>query len=214
MTRFEETVAKIAASPVKRALLKHVPAQLFKRAGLADIPAAVGRGLGAAVRAPYTAAKHVGDFLVSPDASKSPLGSAAGALLSGSAVGAGAWGTGKLLDRFDQSSDRLEAERKQMGQLTGEQKFRAQALRGLKPLHASVFASMGQDPVLSKADPALISSTYQTMKRFGPTIAADPNAARSFLLQAAAMGKGPDYATLKTLADAEQSVSRAGVMGA
>lgn len=183
MTRFEETVAKIAASPVKRALVRHAPTHLFKQAAFKDVLRDAGTN-------------------------------ALGALLSGGAVGAGAWGAGKLLDHFDQSSDRLEAERKQIGQLAGEQKFRSQALHGLAPLHNRVFTSMGEDATLAKADPELINSSYQTMKRFAPHLAADPNAARSFLREAVLYGTGPSYATLKTLADAEQSVSRAGAMGA
>lgn len=187
MSRFDETVAKIAASPVKRALFKQVPAGLFKNAGVA----------GAAAKGPWDS--------VLPDVVKNIAGAGA--------IGAGAWGAGKLLDRFDQTSDRLEAERKQMGQLSGEQKFRANSLKGLTPMHEQVFSALGQDPILAKADPELVNSSYQTMKRFAPNLAADPNATRAFLRESALYGAGPSYATLKTLADAEQSVSRAGGMG-
>ena len=218
MTRFDETVAKIAASPAKRALLKHVPSRLFKQAGIGDIPGAVGRGIGrgigGAARGAYDAAKGARKWLTDPASGKSPLGSGLSGLVSGGLVGAGAWGTGKLLDNIDQSSDRMEAERKQMGQLSGEQKFRTNALQGLSPLHDQVFSTLGQDQILAKADPELVHSTYQTMKRFAPHLAADPNAARSFLRESALYGTGPSYAALKTLADAEQSVSRAGAMGA
>jgi hypothetical protein len=194
MSRFDETVAKIAASPTKRAAFKLIPRALLKQAGM----------LGAAADAAE-------DAVTSPWANVLP--DIAKNVGSGAALGAGAWGVGKGLDHFDQTSDRLEAERKQIGQLSGEQKFRADSLKGLAPMHDEVFAGMGQDAILAKADPELVNSSYQTMKRFAPHLAADPNATRAFLRESALYGAGPSYATLKTLADAEQSVSRAGGMG-
>jgi hypothetical protein len=190
MSRFDETVAKIAASPTKRAAFKLIPRTLFKQAS----------ALGAAANAAPSPWSNI-----LPDVAKN--------VASAGALGAGAWGVGKALDSFDQTSDRLEAERKQMGQLSGEQKFRTNALKGLAPMHDQVFSSLGEDPILAKADPELVNSSYQTMKRFAPHLAADPNATRAFLRESALYGAGPSYATLKTLADAEQSVSRAGGMG-
>lgn len=191
MSRFDETVAKIAASPTKRAAFKLIPSTLFKQAGTLA---------GAAAKLPPN--PWLG---VMPDIVKN--------VASAGALGAGAWGVGKALDHFDQTSDRLEAERKQMGQLSGEQKFRTNALKGLAPMHEQVFGSLGEDPILAKADPALMQTSYNTMKRFAPHLASDPSIARSFLRLSALHGATPDYGTIKTLTDAEQSASRAGGMG-
>jgi hypothetical protein len=100
-----------------------------------------------------------------------------------------------------------------MGQLSGEQKFRTNALKGLSPMHDQVFSSLGEDPILAKADPAIMQASYNTMKRFAPHLASDPSVARSFLRLSALHGATPDYGTIKTLTDAEQSAARAGGMG-
>lgn len=184
MSRFEETVAKIAASPVKRALFKEVPSVLLKNAGVLD----------SLLRQEY----------------KGPLGQALTGLTTGAALGGGTYLTGKLLDRWDESGSRLDAERRQLGQLSGEQRFRGEALKKLMPMHGQTFEALQADPIIAKADPQLISSSFETMKRFAPYLATDPNAARSFLRETAMYGTGPSYASLKNLADAEQSVNRAG----
>lgn len=74
---------------------------------------------------------------------------------------------------------------------------------------AMLDALMQTDPVLQKADPALIMSAFHTMQQFAPTLAQDENAVRSFLRQAVMSGNGPDFATIAGIAKAEESVRKA-----
>ena len=99
---------------------------------------------------------------------------------------------------------------KEMGRFQGLQKIKEQQRMELAPLHAQAFAVAQADDVISQADPALVSSSFDTMKRFAPSLAADPNAVRSFIRESATWGTGPSYATLKNLADAERAVTGAG----
>lgn len=64
---------------------------------------------------------------------------------------------------------------------------------------------MQTDTVIRQADPAIINDAYETMSRFAPTLATDRNAVRSFLRQAAMAGTGPDYMSIKLLADSERA---------
>lgn len=63
------------------------------------------------------------------------------------------------------------------------------------------------DPVLSSADDKVLMEAYHTMTRFAPVLSTDKNAVRSFLRQAVMSGAGPDYASIKLLADAERAVT-------
>ena len=63
------------------------------------------------------------------------------------------------------------------------------------------------DPVLSSADDKTLMEAYHTMTRFAPVLSTDKNAVRSFLRQAVMSGSGPDYASIKLLADSERAVT-------
>lgn len=63
------------------------------------------------------------------------------------------------------------------------------------------------DPVLSSADDKTLMEAYHTMTRFAPVLSTDKNAVRSFLRQAVMSGSGPDYMSIKLLADAERAVT-------
>lgn len=63
------------------------------------------------------------------------------------------------------------------------------------------------DPVLAGADDAVLMEAYHTMTRFAPVLSTDKNAVRSFLRQAVMSGSGPDYMSIKLLADAERAVT-------
>lgn len=67
------------------------------------------------------------------------------------------------------------------------------------------------DEILSQVkDPhqqQLLQQAYQSLQRFAPTLATDPNAVRSFLRVAVTGGGGADYASIAHLADAEATVS-------
>lgn len=66
------------------------------------------------------------------------------------------------------------------------------------------------DSVLSQADDALLMESYHTMCRFAPTLSTDKNAVRSFLRQAVMSGAGPDFMTIKHLADSERAITGGG----
>lgn len=64
-----------------------------------------------------------------------------------------------------------------------------------------------EDPVLQEADDKTLMEAYHTMTRFAPVLSTDKNAVRSFLRQAVMSGNGPDYVTIKLLADSERAVT-------
>jgi hypothetical protein len=137
----------------------------------------------------------------------------AGGVGAATLTGGGAYLIGKHLDKTDASHTALDAQRQQMGKLKGEHAYRQKTLTKLAPMHVKVFEAIKKDPIIAKADPALIHSSYNTMKHFAPHLAADENATKSFLRENAIYGTGPSYASLKVLADAEVAVGKAGGSG-
>jgi len=67
-----------------------------------------------------------------------------------------------------------------------------------------------EDPILAQADDKELMEAYHTMVRFAPTLSTDKNAVRSFLRTAVMSGSGPDFATIRQIADAERSVTSKG----
>lgn len=63
------------------------------------------------------------------------------------------------------------------------------------------------DSVLANADDATLMEAYHTMTRFAPVLSTDKNAVRSFLRQAVMSGSGPDFMSIKLIADAEHAVT-------
>jgi hypothetical protein len=63
------------------------------------------------------------------------------------------------------------------------------------------------DPVLANADDKTLMEAYHTMTRFAPVLSTDKNAVRSFLRQAVMSGSGPDFHSIKLLADSERAVT-------
>lgn len=63
------------------------------------------------------------------------------------------------------------------------------------------------DPVLAGADDTTLMEAYHTMSRFAPVLSTDKNAVRSFLRQAVTSGSGPDFMSIKLVADAERAVT-------
>lgn len=63
------------------------------------------------------------------------------------------------------------------------------------------------DPVLADADDKILMESYHTMTRFAPVLSTDKNAVRSFLRQAVMSGTGPDFMSIKHLADSERAVT-------
>jgi len=64
-----------------------------------------------------------------------------------------------------------------------------------------------EDPILSNASDANLMESFHTMARFAPTLSTDKNAVRSFLRQAVMGGTGPDFTTIKLLAESERAVT-------
>ena len=63
------------------------------------------------------------------------------------------------------------------------------------------------DSILASADDNVLMEAYHTMSRFAPVLSTDKNAVRSFLRQAVMSGSGPDYMSIKLIADSERSVT-------
>lgn len=63
------------------------------------------------------------------------------------------------------------------------------------------------DSVLANADDGTLMEAYHTMTRFAPVLSTDKNAVRSFLRQAVMSGSGPDFMSIKLLADSERAVT-------
>lgn len=73
-----------------------------------------------------------------------------------------------------------------------------------------VFQQLQQDDdVLSQADPRMVMDAYQTMARFAPTLATDPNAVRTFLRESALYGSGPNVMSVQQIANAERAIADA-----
>ena len=185
MTRFEETVRKIAQNPWKCAMFGRLPQLLYKDAAfnMNDLFGAAG--------APRSGAQDIAKSIASG------VGQAA-------VLGGTAYGLNRLLNN-EQTSSRNSA----LGRLQAEQVHRSKQLEQLSPHHEATFNALRDDPILAKADPSLIQSSFETMKRFAPNVASDPHASRAFLQEVALYGKGPSYATLKTLADTERAIQQA-----
>lgn len=72
----------------------------------------------------------------------------------------------------------------------------------------SIFDSLrAEDDVIAKADPQQLNDAYHTMVRFAPTLATDKNAVKTFLRESTLYGTGPNFMSIKQLADAEESVT-------
>lgn len=73
---------------------------------------------------------------------------------------------------------------------------------------AGVFKALqAEDDVISQADPQQLAEAYHTMVRFAPTLATDKNAVKTFLRESVLYGTGPNFVSIKQLADAEKSVN-------
>jgi hypothetical protein len=115
-------------------------------------------------------------------------------MLGQSAIGAfgkemGATGAGLLRDIGNKAMAAVGA--------MGDQSAREAILKQLKR----------EDPILGDAPDKVLMEAYHTMQRFAPTLSTDKNAVRSFLRQAVMNGVGPDYASIKLLADTERAIT-------
>lgn len=124
--------------------------------------------------------------------------------------GAGGLFGGALMRSISGDSDANVSKSKEVGKILAQQEMKQKSQMQLAPLQDQAFQRAMMDPTVSRADPELLESSFETMKRFAPNLAADQNAVRSFLTEVTTWGSGPSYATLKNLADAEKAVASAG----
>jgi hypothetical protein len=134
-------------------------------------------------------------------------------MLEGAGMATGVGVAGLAGNALLGSVDTRESRDKELGKFEAQQEIKSKQLLALEPQHNAAFTAAKTDDVIAKAETSLVHSSYATMKRFAPNLAADPNAVRSFLREAVIYGNGPSYATLKNLADAEKSVVGAGGVG-
>ncbi len=77
------------------------------------------------------------------------------------------------------------------------------------PKHRATYdAVVKDDPELSKADPKMLNDVFSTMRKFGPSLAHDRNATRSFLRQGMMANGNLDYATIRMLAETEKFIQQ------
>jgi hypothetical protein len=234
----DESASKIASSPLKLAVLRAMTKQadlrtsLMRALGGAAVGGAVGGGGGALMA-------HLQGGDVAANARKGAIGGAGlgmmgGALsgftprgsLAGMPADALTKGTGAALTGIGAAfgahltspisgggGAAAEQAQRELGKFNGQQAIKQQQSVSLAPQQDAAFRQAQQDEVIQQADPALVASSFATMKRFAPNLAADPNAVRSFLRESATWNSGPSYATLKNLADAERAVAGAGGAG-
>lgn len=196
MSQFDETVAKLASSPAKVRLLSSIPGRLLEKEA-APLSGLMDDVLGGAQK-DLLKGRH--------DVAKSVASNVLGAgILAATGLGFGA-----VYETIAGNQDAIKAQNTEVGKMNAQSAFKAQMVTQLQPHYDSVYKDIMNDDVIGKADKKMIDSAYETMKRFAPNLAADENAARSFLREHAVYGTGPSYASLKNLAESEQAVARAG----
>ena len=178
---FDDAVKKIAESPEKVAMLR-------------EVIGSPGRLM------QKTAGSEMG-----------PLASVATKII-GTAGGAALVAGGSLLaNKFlHNAPDTAQSRASETGKLQAQRTFKLEQTAALAPAHEQVFSMLQKDEVIKDADKSMVKSTYDTMKKFAPNLAADVNAAKSFLREHVLYGTGPSYASLKNLTEAEQAVAKAG----
>lgn len=83
--------------------------------------------------------------------------------------------------------------------------------RGDEAARTAILQSLRhEDPILAEANETVLMDAYHSMVRWAPMLATDKNAVRSWLRQAVMSGAGPDYASIKMLADSERAVTGGG----
>jgi hypothetical protein len=193
MSTFEDTVARLSARPVKTARLHNAVSDLRKHAAAIDT-----------VKNLFGAGKEV------EIGGQKILQHIAQTVGAASIVGSGALLFNKIQSRFGSDPKETDARAQEMGRMHARNNFKIQQNVLLNPLHGKVYKVILKDDVISRADKDLVASSFETMKKFAPNLAADENAARSFVLEHVIHGSRPGYATLKNLAEAEQAIANAG----
>lgn len=197
MNTFQDTVEKIAHSPAKMRALSVAPHLLVKQAAKPPKSNQLLTKLFGGNQAEQLGWQKIMQKVVE------------GGALAG-AIGTGVLAATQLEDRFLGNSDQAKATNSEIGKLNAQNQFKTTMVMNLQPMHKKVFKNVQSDEIIGNADKVMITSAFETMKRFAPNLAADENATRSFLREHAIYGTGPSYASLKNLADAEQAIAKAG----
>lgn len=108
--------------------------------------------------------------------------------------------------------DAFEAQNRELGQLQARAKFKNDTIEKLRPIHERIIKDLKKnDDIIKDADPKMVDSTFKTMTNFAPMLAADANAARSFIRTTIGTGADhPGFAVLQSISDAERSAQQAG----
>lgn len=234
----QEAASKIASSPALTSIVRlfrkeaDLRTSLMRALGGAAVGGAVGGGGGALMA-------HLQGGDVAANARKGAIGGAGLGMMGGALSGfaprgtlagmpadaltkgtgaaltglGGAFGAHLMSPISGGGGAAAEQAQRELGKFNGQQAIKQQQSVSLAPQQDAAFRQAQQDEVIQQADPALVASSFATMKRFAPNLAADPNAVRSFLRESATWNSGPSYATLKNLADAERAVAGAGGAG-
>jgi len=234
----DESASKIASSPALTSIVRlfrkeaDLRTSLMRALGGAAVGGAVGGGGGALMA-------HLQGGDVAANARKGAIGGAGLGMMGGALSGfaprgtlagmpadaltkgtgaaltglGGAFGAHLMSPISGGGGAAAEQAQRELGKFNGQQAIKQQQSAALAPQHDQAFHQAQQDEVIQQADPSLVASSFSTMKRFAPNLAADPNAVRSFLRESATWNSGPSYATLKNLADAERAVAGAGGAG-
>lgn len=139
-----------------------------------------------------------------------------GVALSDKALGAAAAGGTALLGGMamkaitgEKNVEEEAAKSKALGTLAASVEAHDAILRTLAPAQAQTFLKVvSTDQTLAHADKQLLEEAFDTMCKTAPRLATDTGAVKSFLREVASYGTGPNYITIKNLAEAERAVSQ------
>jgi len=195
---FQDTVNRIAGNAVKSAAYSGVPQRLSK---LAAAP---------------TGLKGFADLLLGSAGKQTGSEKVLGTVLGTSIGSLLAAGGGMMYDKYRENSlgnlDQFESHNRELGQLTARSKFKDEAIKKLGPIHKQIIKDLKKnDEIIRDADSKMVDSTYRTMTNFAPLLAADENAAKSFIRTTIQSGADhPGFNVLQAVTDAERSVQQAG----
>lgn len=187
MSSFKRTVALLAQQPRKVALMAEIPPALFKTAAVQD------------VARPLFDRSRIATNVATALATTAISGAAGGLAYS-------------LQSRFFGDPELQKETSRETGKINARSNFKVLSLSMLSPQHDKVLKRLQDATEFDGVSNKDLASAYETMKRFAPNLAADENAARSFLREHLYRGtlNTPHYSTIKLLVETERSVADAG----
>ena len=101
-----------------------------------------------------------------------------------------------------------EATEKELGKAKARDVAHSAAVSAHAPQQQMVFAKVvSSDPALAHADMHLLEESFRSMCAAAPRLATDESAVKSFLREITSFGTGPNYVTIKNLAEAEKALT-------